>query len=230
MITNGEQWHYIALKSVRTDDGFNRPIRSLSRLFRGITANHHGDFYSLNCLHSFRTDDALKRHERLRNNNDYCHVEMPTQGNKTLKYNHGEKSLKAPFIIYADLECLLIKNQSCKNNPNESYTERKGMHEPCGYALSLISSFDLRENKPSFYRVKDCIKRFCSDLKELATKIIDYEEKEMIPLTDNENKFYEEQEKCHICQKEFCYDKNEIKKFKLYQKVRDHCHYTGKFR
>ena len=52
----------------------------------------------------------------------------------------------------------------------------------------------------------------------------------MIPLTDSENKFYEEQEVCHICQKEFCYDKNEKKKFKIYQKVRDHCHYTGKFR
>ena len=52
----------------------------------------------------------------------------------------------------------------------------------------------------------------------------------MIPLTDNENKFYEEQKECHICQKEFCYDKNEKKKFKIYQKVRDHCHYTGKFR
>ena len=38
-----------------------------------------------------------------------CHVEMPTNDNKTLKYNHGEKSLKAPFTIYADLECLLIK-------------------------------------------------------------------------------------------------------------------------
>ena len=62
------------------------------------------------------------------------------------------------------------------------------------------------------------------------TKIINYEEKEMIPLTDNENKSYEEQEECHICQKEFCYDKNEKKKFKIYQKVRDHCHYTGKFR
>ena len=50
MITNGEQrdeaekWYYIALKSVRTADGFNRPIRSLSRLFRGITANNNGDF------------------------------------------------------------------------------------------------------------------------------------------------------------------------------------------
>ena len=104
------------------------------------------------------------------------------------------------------------------------------MHEPCGYSLDLVSSFDSKQNKHNFYRGKDCIKRFCSDLKELATKIINYEEKEMIPLTDNENKSYEEQEKCHICQKEFCYDKNEKKKFKIYQKVRDHCHYAGKFR
>ena len=134
------------------------------------------------------------------------------------------------FTIYADLECLLIKQQSCQNNPNEFYTERKVMHEPCGYALTLVISFDSKQNKHNFYRGKDCIKRFCSDLKQFGTKIINYEGKVMIPLTDKENKFYEEQEKCHICQKEFCYDKNEKKKFKLYQKVRDHCHYTGKFR
>ena len=77
---------------------------------------------------------------------------------------------------------------------------------------------------------EETIKKFCKDLKELGTRIIDYEEKEMIPLIDKENKPYEEQKKCHICQKEFCYDKNEKKKFKIYQKVRDHCYYTGKFR
>ena len=59
IITNSEQsneaekWHQIALKSVRTADRFNRAIRSLSRLFRGITANNNGDFYCLGCLHSF---------------------------------------------------------------------------------------------------------------------------------------------------------------------------------
>ena len=78
MITNGEKWHYIALKSGRTDDGFNCPIRNLSRLLRGITSNHNGDFYCLNCLHSFRTDNVLKRHEKWRDNNDYCNAEMPT--------------------------------------------------------------------------------------------------------------------------------------------------------
>ena len=45
------------------------------------------------------------------------------------------------------------------------------------------------------YRGRDCIEKFCKDLKELATKIINYEEKSMIPLTDNENKFNEEQKK-----------------------------------
>ena len=119
----------------------------------------------------------LKRHEILCDNNDYCNAEMLTQGNKTLKYNHGEKSLKKSFVIYADLECVQIKKQSGQNNPNESYTERKAKHEPCGYALSLISSFDSRESKRNFYRGKGCIKRFCSDLKELATKIINYKKK-----------------------------------------------------
>ena len=114
-ITNGEKWHYIVLKSQRTDDGFNRPVRSLSRLFRGITANHNGAFYCLNCLHSFRTINALKRHERLCDNNDYCHVEMATKNTNKLKYNHGEKLSKVPFTIYADLECLLTKQQSCQD-------------------------------------------------------------------------------------------------------------------
>ena len=98
-----------ALKSEPTDDGFNRPIKRFSKLFRRITSNHDGDFYFLNCLHSFRTDTAFKKHERLCENNDYCNVEMTTQFNKTLKYNYGEKSLKTLFVIYADLECLLLK-------------------------------------------------------------------------------------------------------------------------
>ena len=52
----------------------------------------------------------------------------------------------------------------------------------------------------------------------------------MIPLTDEEIIFYEKQKLCHICKKEFHYDKNEKSEFKIYQKVKDHCHYTGKFR
>ena len=79
-------------------------------------------------------------------------------------------------------------------------------------------------------RRKDCIKRFCNDLKQLTTEIINYVERGMIPLTSDDVTLYENQKVCHICRGEFCYDKNKKKEFKLYQKVRDHCHYTGKFR
>ena len=52
----------------------------------------------------------------------------------------------------------------------------------------------------------------------------------MIPLTDKDTESYKNQKVCNICKKGFCYDKKEKNKFKLYQKVGDHCHYTGKFR
>ena len=45
---------------------------------------------------------------------------MPNENNKILKYNPGEKSLKIPFIIHADLECLLQKINTCKNNLEKS--------------------------------------------------------------------------------------------------------------
>ena len=88
-ITDGEEWYYIALKSEPTDNGFIRPRKSLSKLFRRIISNPDRDFCYLNCLYSSRTDNALKKHERLCENNDYCCVEMPTKFNKILKYNHG---------------------------------------------------------------------------------------------------------------------------------------------
>ena len=77
----------------------------------------------------------LKKHERVCNYHVYCYVEIPNEDNKILKYNHGEKSLKASFMIYADLECLLEKTHSCQNNPEKAYTEKKTKHATFGYSL-----------------------------------------------------------------------------------------------
>ena len=87
MINDSEKWRYTALKSEQTENGLIRPKKSLSRLFRGITSNHKEDFYCLNCLHSFRSNNILKKHEKLFENNDYSYIEMPTKKNNTLK-NH----------------------------------------------------------------------------------------------------------------------------------------------
>ena len=90
-------------------------------------------------------------------------------------------------------------------------------------------SFDKTENKLDYYRGKDCIEKLCKKLKERAMKEINYEEKEMTPLTDEENKQHEEQEACHICVGKFCTDEDD-KKYKNRKKVQDHSHYTKKFR
>ena len=96
MITDdGKRWHYLA-------------VSSLSALLRGISSNNNGDLYCLNCFHSYCTLNKLKNHERICNNHDYCHVDTPKE-HKKMKYLLWEKSLKVPFIIYADLECLLKK-------------------------------------------------------------------------------------------------------------------------
>ena len=111
MITDSTKWHLT--------------VKSFSALHRGITSNHNGDFYCLNCFHWYSTKEKLEKYEKVCNDHDYCYVELPNDNNKILKYNHGEKSMRAPFVIYADLECLLEKMHSCQNNPEKSYTEKK---------------------------------------------------------------------------------------------------------
>ena len=100
MITDGEKWHYLAVKS-------------LSALLKGVTSNHKGDFYCLNCFRAYTTEDRLAKHKSVCENHEYRYVEMPKEDNKILKYNQEEKSMKVPFIIYADLECLLEKRSTC---------------------------------------------------------------------------------------------------------------------
>ena len=103
MITDGKKWYYLAVKS-------------LSPLFKGIASNHVGNFYCLNCFHSFRIENKFKTHKNVCKNHDYCYVEMPKEHNKILKYKHGEKSTKVPLIVYAHMESLLKKKTSTSYN------------------------------------------------------------------------------------------------------------------
>ena len=122
MITDFEKWHYLA-------------VNSLSAIFREIRGNNHGDFYCLNCFQSYTTENKLKKHKKVCENHDYCYVEMPEEYNKVLKHNKREKSTRLPFIIIADLECLLENINICHNNPEKSLTNKRNKHTPSGYSL-----------------------------------------------------------------------------------------------
>ena len=90
-------------------------------------------------------------------------------------------------------------------------------------AIHYLRILDLitQKNKHDYYRSKNCIKSFCKDLKEHATKIISYGKKR-----NEENKSYHKQKACDICKKEFSTDNND----KKYYKVKDYYHYTRKYR
>ena len=87
---------------------------------------------------------------------------------------------------------------------------------------------NIREKTTTCYRYEDYMEKYCKKLREWVMKKVNYEMKEMIPLTNDENDYHEKQNKCFICNKRFCWN-NESKGFKNYRKVRDHCHYTGKY-
>ena len=89
---------------------------------------------------------------------------------------------------------------SCQNNLEISFTEKKTKHTPSVYSLFTNCSFDAAKNKLDCYRGKDCMEKFCKDLREQAMRISNYEK--MIPLT-YEEKSYEEQKVCYICKREF---------------------------
>ena len=145
MITDCTKWHCLAVKS-------------LSALLRGITSNHNKDFYCLNCFHPYSLKEKLEKHESVCNDHENCYVEMPND-NKILKSNHGEKSLKAAFIIYVDLECLLEKKDSCQNNFEKSYTEKKTKYTPSGYSIFTSYSFDPIKIKLDCYKGEECMER-----------------------------------------------------------------------
>ena len=75
IIPNGEEWHYLPEK---------KPLRE-------ITSKNHGDFYCLNCLHSFATESKRKFHKKVCQNEDFCNVVRPSEDTKILEFNQISK-------------------------------------------------------------------------------------------------------------------------------------------
>ena len=118
---DGEKWHYLCVKK-------------LSALLRGISSNNNEDVYCVNCFKSFRRKSKLEIHKKMFENHDYCYVQMSNNENKILEYKHSQKSKRAPFVIYSDLECLLQKTNDENNDQNKS-TIKINNHIPCGYSM-----------------------------------------------------------------------------------------------
>ena len=213
LISDGEKQHYCLIKS-------------LSRLLSSQLTNHDGSIvFCLNCLNHFPNEEKLKIHEEYCLKNEAIRIEIPEKGT-FISFIHHNRSIKVPFLVYADFEAFTEEIPISKQNEKFSFTQKYQKHRPSGFCF-LIVCFDKRfKSKLVVYRAKDdnedIGQKFVEMLEEEIKRIqkeFDFSAK-MIPLTKEEQCEFENASVCWICQKEFGESK----------KVRDHCHFTGKYR
>ena len=128
---------------------------------------------------------------------------MLFEDTKILELNQYQKSDKLPFIIYANLECLIEKIDGCKNNPESLSATKLGEHIPSGFSISTISSLWSIKNKHDGYRGRGCMKKFCELLREHAMKIINLKRKTIKLLTKEQQESNGNVKISYICKENF---------------------------
>ena len=194
------------------------PSRLLSKQ---VSAHKEGTHFCFRCLNPFWSHKSLEKHWEYCKNHEAVKINMPEKGT-ILKFKHHVRSEKLPFIIYADTEALIKEMQNCDPNPLDSYTKKYQKHEPISFSY-YIKSFDdnVYESKLRKYTGEDAMEKFVDWIEEDAKDIANIPDVEMI-ISSDELKQFNEATKCWICKGEFNDTADE--------KVKDHCHYTGRFR
>ena len=214
------KWHFLALLSILDEDAVKRPTKSLSRLMEGIACKSHGDFYCYGCFYSFCKQSTLKNHVELCKYNDFCQIELLKEGKNIKQYSPGAKSLKMNSVIYADFESILLPYSTCdKENVK---IKKLNKQVPCGYSINVKTNHN-NQSKQTCYRGDSTVANFCKEILHIAQDVLNIEKKTMQNLTDKELISYDNAKHCHICKKVSGKKKNHIK-------VRDHDHYTGRYR
>ena len=201
------------------------PSRLLSKQ---ISAHKKGTHICFRCLNPFWSHKSLEKHWEYCRNHEAVKINMPEKGTM-LRFKHHERSEKVPFIIYADTEALIKSIQNCEPNPESSYTKKYQKHEPISFSY-YIKSFDDNVYEPKLrkYTGKDAMEKSEEWIEEDVKEIANIPDVEMIFGPDELDQF-NSATKCWICKGEFD-DTVDEKGHRKNEKVKDHCHYTGRFR
>ena len=212
LIKNGENSHYCLVKN-------------LSALLTSQINNRKGKlYYCLNCLNGFDETEKLEHHKEYCGEEESVKINMPSP-NTYLKFNNFLHSERAPFAVYADFESIVKPIDSCDPDPNKSYTKKYQKHEPISFVY-YIKSFDesvypstkrtyIKENPED----PDVVDVFINWLEEDVKIISELGNKKMV-ITKEEEEQFKQASNCWICRK----------KLNLQDRVRDHCHFTGRYR
>ena len=201
-------------------------IKNFHRLIKSqLTKSKDGKiFICKRCFTHFTKEELLEKHIKYCFNNQTVAVKMP-ELNTYLHFKNYYKQLPIPFVVYADFECFTKPMNSCSPNPKESYNYNYQKHEPSGFCFYVKSIVPGIHIKPIIYTKnsedEDIAKIFVEKIAEVTKSIYNdfYCRPKPLRLTSEEQKLFQQAKTCHICS------------FKLKNdKVRDHCHFTGKYR
>ena len=219
--SENEKQHYSLIKN------FSRLVRS--QITKDTTRKL---YFCKKCLYHYTKEELLKKHINYCGNNETAAVIMPTK-NSILKFKNHFKKLPLPFVIYADFECFTIPINSCQPNPEKSFSQSYQKHEPSSFCIYLKALDGMITNfKPILYTKKtpdeDISEKFIKHVVKLTHKIYKdyYKKPKPYNLTSQEEKEFQSATECHICEEKLSRDKKSKEIFK----VRDHCHFTGKYR
>ena len=196
-------------------------VKNLGRLLSSQVSSHNGKHhFCLRCFNPFWTRKSLIKHQEYCNEYEAVKIELPGEGTM-LKFKNYCRSEKVPFIVVADFESYYKPMQSCEPNPESSYTKQYQKHEPSSFCYYIIG-FDDEVYKPKLvsYTGEDAAQKFLEMLEEDIKIIANIPEKKMI-FGKEEKERFDKQTKCWMCNEEFNDDD---------VKVRDHCHFTGRYR
>lgn len=214
-------------------------IKNLSAMIRSqVTINSRRAKYICDrCLHYFYSDVKLNNHSKICEQINNSKISLPTFENRWIFFENHKNKIEVPFIIYADIESLLVTKQSEDNGNNKKIP--KGMlqeHIPNSIGYYLHSRLDMSLSHYDTFIGKNCIEKFIARLKNLMISVIWDKLHKVNPMFLNieDRQNFENATTCHICHKEFVQigpeDDELPDKFYEMRKVRDHCHITGKFR
>ncbi|XP_024872775.1 uncharacterized protein LOC112455212 [Temnothorax curvispinosus] len=224
-LTDDERDRHVNLLYLRdTLRGVNRGhfawIKNLSRLMNlQLTAKWCAKHVCDRCLHYFYTRDKLAAHSvDCSRMNDYA------ESDKWLSFDNYDRKERLPFVVYADLECLLERREreNVEGGPRtERYAYQRHVPFSLGYYLCCI--YDDTASAYRYRRGEDCVSWFVNELRVLARRVKNKFSTNiaMAELTEDEKSEFLLATHCHVCGKPFQPED---------KRVRDHCHLTGRYR
>ena len=93
----------------------------------------------------------------------------------TIHFKHHTRKFEAPFVMYADFECLTTEyrpSMSKPIDPNKYYTEKYQQHKPCVYELNVVNSIT-NESESYLYRGDDCMQHFVKTCRDIRIEIME---------------------------------------------------------